>query len=419
MRVELGTGVRSILRNGAYLFGTNLWTFVLRAIYLVFLTRFLGPENYAVWAYASAAYLLAMMGAACGLEMLFSVRIGLRGTRAPRVLKAGLTLRLILLGLASVILAAYALGAEEAGMIRTAVLLAIPALWGRGVAVWARAVLTGAERADISFRAGLILRAAEVVAGIAALYMGAGVLVLLAIHSLSWLGEAVVLLRRMKAAGYVPGLTWRRRLLVRLFLSGAVLGLGIVLVTWLSAGPILMARRLVSDLGELGQIAIAFQMAGLLSGLVQPFLNAALPVLFRSVRAGDARAKSFGPLVAVGALVLCGVGAVVAYLIGTWLIVLVFGEAYRDAGGMLAPAVLVAGLMIAPQGFSHLLVVRERRWRIVIANGIAAVVLAAGIAPALAAFGPVGILGAAALAWAVRLGLLIALSRGTGEGSNP
>ena len=46
----MGTGIKSIIRNGALLMGSNWVEIGLRALYLVAITRYLGSELYGIWA---------------------------------------------------------------------------------------------------------------------------------------------------------------------------------------------------------------------------------------------------------------------------------------------------------------------------------------------------------------------------------
>jgi len=404
--VQLGDGFKSILRNGAYLFGTNAWTALLRVVYLVFLTRFLGPDNYGIWAYAIATYVLTITAGNFGLEVLSSVRIGARKQGARHFLDTCFTMRILLLLAFSMLLALYAFLIEDAGPVRLAILIGIPGVWGRGLAVWVRTVMTGMERADIAFRAGLATRSAEVVLGVVLLWLGNGVQVLLILHAVMWVIEAAVLFLALRGLNLFPRFAVDRRMIRGVLSAGFALGAAVWLNSLLANGPIVIARQLVSDLGELGQIAITFQMAGLFYSLSLPFLNAALPVLSRSTRSGDQRARHFGPLVAGGAIAITGIGAVLVHFFGLWAMDLVFGAKFATAAEMLGPAVVVAGLMIAPTGFNHYLVVLRRRWETVIANGLAVVCLFVAAPLLFNMMGSVGILFGAAAGLFIRVVLL-------------
>ncbi len=54
MMRKFGAGARSIVINGAYLMGSSWIEFGLGVVYMVALARYLGPENYGIWAYGAA-----------------------------------------------------------------------------------------------------------------------------------------------------------------------------------------------------------------------------------------------------------------------------------------------------------------------------------------------------------------------------
>lgn len=405
-----GTGISSIIRNGAFLMGSNWVETALRAVYLVAITRYLGAELYGVWAYAAAAYgfLLGLTG--FGLEVLLPVRLGSDKRDAAGFVELTLSLRLGLLGLAALGLAAYALWAEPPGTTRLAVLLMIPALCGRGVALWVRTVFLGFERVGSYVKVAVAMRLAEVACGVAVLVSGGGLLAIVVLHSLAWVAEAAVGLSMVRRR-----LTPRRPRLhtgraAELLRQGAVLGLAASLTGWLVSGPLLLLRHVGGDLATLGQFSLAMQIAMILVASAQPFLATALPVLSRSDARDDPRVESYGRMTALAAILLSAAAAVLGFAFGPSLMHFVFGSNFALAGELLGLCLLIGGLVLAPTGYMQVLVVRGWRWPGVLASGMGGLLLVLTLPPAVAEWGAHGAAFATAAAWLMRAAVLTLLA---------
>lgn len=407
-RLTQRIGIRSIIRNGALLAGSNWVEIALRTLYVVAITRFLGAELYGVWAYAAAAYGLAIGLVGFGFDTLLSIRLGTEKRDAARFVDIMLALRLGLLGLAGVGVAVYALAAEPAGIVRVTLLLTIPALLGRGLALWARALFVAYERVGIYVRMAAVLRLAEVATGVALLAAGGGLIAIVLVHAAAWLAEGAIGLR-MAQRRLMP---CRPRLPLgeagELLRQGAVLGLAASFATWLTAGPLILLRHTGGDLTSLGQLALALQLTMIGVSTAQPFLAAALPVLSRSVAREDSRVTFYGAWTALASLLVFGGLAGLGHLVGPLLIVFVFGPDFALAGELLGPCLLIGGLIIAPTGYGQVLVVKGWRWPGAVAGAIGGMILLFALPPAVAQWGTYGAVFAAIAAWLVRGVILIA-----------
>lgn len=404
--MALGAGIRSIVRNGASLMGSNWIETALRAVYLVAITRYLGAELYGFWAYAMAAYgfLLGLTG--FGLEVLLPIRLGRDRRDAAGILGVALSLRLGLLALAAVALAGYAVWGEPSGTARLAVLLVIPALCGRGVALWARTIFLGFERVGAYVRLAVTMRATEVALGVALLAAGSGLFPILALHSLVWVAEAVIGFRmvQIKLARCRPRLDADRA--VELLREGAVLGLAALLTGWLLSGPLLLLRHVGGDLEIVGQFSLALQIAMILVASVQPFFATALPVLSRSHARDDPRVASYGRMTALAGLLLGATAATLGFAVGPPVMQFVFGSNFALAGELVGPCLLIGGLVLAPTGYMQVLIVRGWRWPGVLASGTGGLLLLFALPPAVAEWGAHGAVYATAASWLVRVAVL-------------
>ncbi|MEM9792759.1 MAG: oligosaccharide flippase family protein, partial [Pseudomonadota bacterium] len=111
--MALGRGMKSILRNGGLMVGSGWVEIASRLIYIVFVTRYLGAQDYGVWTYAMAAYGLVIGLSTLGLETLIPVRMHQTADRVQEILSTALCLRLVTLLVAGMGLILFAMLAEE------------------------------------------------------------------------------------------------------------------------------------------------------------------------------------------------------------------------------------------------------------------------------------------------------------------
>jgi O-antigen/teichoic acid export membrane protein len=403
----LGNDVRSVLKNGAHLLGVNWIENALRAVYIAVLARYLGPSLYGQWAYGIAAYVLVMGLIGFGFETLIALRLGRDKCDAADFLGLTVTLRLALLILAAAGLSAYTLTAESDPLSRLVLLALIPALIGRGLAVWARACFLGYERVGAYWRIVTFLRGAEAGCGILYLVSGGGLLGVIILHSLSWICEAAIGLWRVRSrlTAYTLRFAWRQA--IEFLKQGAVLGLAAGAYTWLAAGPVIILRHAGGNMAQVGQFAIISNVTMILVGSGQAFFGAALPVLSRSAERSDPRVAAYGRLIA---LTISGVAvgsAGLGWLFGPSIAEWALGPTYSAAGGLLGLFLVIGGLILAPTGYAQTLLLFGRRWPSALASLAAGMVLAAALPTAIAAWSIQGALFATAGAWLLRAAILI------------
>jgi len=398
-------GVSSILRNGALLAGTQWGETGIRAVYAILIGRILGPDLYGTWSLALATYAFAIGFTYFGLESLVPLRLG-RNKAAGVFVGTTFVVRLGLVVIATICIAAYILTFENDIFSRTALLIVLPALVGRGVVLWARSVFIGLEKNKTAFRFAIGLRSIEIVTGLTFLWFGFGLYSLLVIHATTWLIEAafslIALSRQMPLK---IGLD--RAEFDGFKRSGAVLGLEMVGLSTLVSMPIILTRYVSDDIETVGQIAMAMQVASLVVMAVQGVLNAALPVLSRASASGDPRLRYYGVLAAGGVLVVFGLTVAIASVAGPEVFALILGEGFRSAGALLTPALVAAGLMVAPLGVWQMLITQDRIWSGVFASWTGALVLILALPAMVQSYGPTGALVAAALGWSVRAVILV------------
>lgn len=376
------------------------------ALYFAVIARFLGPGLYGQWAYGIAAYTLIIGFVGFGFDALVSFRLGRDKRGDGDFLGLALTLRLMQLAVGAGALAAYALAAEPDRLSRLVLLLLIPALLGRGVALAVRTCFIAYERMADYAKFVALFRSAEACCGIAYLAGGGGLIGIIVLHALLWVGEAAFGLWQIRSrlTRYKPRFAWRPA--SELLSQGAVLGLSAAGYTWLATGPIIMLRHAMTGMAQVGQFAIVFSLTMMLVGSAHAFFFAALPVLSRSTPRADT-AMGYGRLTALAVVVVAAAAAGMGWLLGPPVAQWALGARYAVAGALLPPFLLIGGVILAPTAYAQMLFLSGRRWTLALADITGGLWLAAALLPAAAARGLDGAIAATASAWALRAVLLI------------
>ncbi|MDU8928293.1 hypothetical protein RXV86_12930 [Alisedimentitalea sp. MJ-SS2] len=403
-------GIASILGNGAFLAGTQWSEAVLRGIYVLVISRWLGAEYYGVWSYTTTTYAFALGLALFGLESIVPLRLG-RNLAATTFLSTAFWLRFGLLGLAAVALTAGAFVFEGDVFIQLALLLVIPALIGRGIVLFARSALLALNKSYLAFRLAVCCRIMEVVAGLVSLWLGAGLFTLLIVHSVSWLMEAGFTLLALSRQ-----ITFRLQFdfgeFGNVLREGAVHALVAISIAVLTAMPLIYIRHKTDDLALVGQMGLAIQVASLVVMGAAGVLGAALPVVARASTRGDARLRHYPAFVALGSAIVFGAAIIFAQVFGHSIAITLLGSGFASTGTLLAPALLAGGLMVLPAGAWQLHIAQDRSWCGALAGWAGVLTLFVALPPLARSSGASGALVAASLALGVRAIVLFTLGVG-------
>jgi len=330
-----GSGVRSIIRNASYLMASGGLTYCVRALYIVVLARYLGPELYGVFAYGQAWYMTFLMISLLGLDSILVREIGRDGEAAAGVITQTLSLRVLAIAVVAPLCVAVAWIAEPSAMALHIIMVFSVALAGRGIAIWVNAVFNGGETSRITFRLEASFRLLEVVAGLAAVGLGAGIVTLVALHAVSWWLQALCGLFLVWRRRGPVWQNWSRRGLARLLWQGVPVGIHAMLASWMLQAPLLLFRHVGSTDAALGQLALVIQAVGILAVIPGAIMWAATPVLGRAVARDDRKDKQFTnillPLSILAGAIL-GLGGMAA---GPWIVNIAFGVKYEPAGALL------------------------------------------------------------------------------------
>lgn len=335
------------LRNAIYQVGSNGLAAVIRFVHVIVLARGLGAAEYGVISSLQAFYMMFIFAVGAGLTTFLSRELAIGGGRA----RSAPAFTLLLEAVALVVCAALFLvivARDAGGWLALLFAAAIPA---RGLAMWGRHVFVASEAGQHPLRQVLWFRSGELLAVLAALAIGGGLVAVVVIHLLSWVAEALSSLAIVRRAGLLSGgIGAVRGLLPR---GAALLGASLTFAIgeWLRSAPIVLYRYAGEDGAALGRFAFAWNAALLLSVLVVVAMSAAFPVVSRAHVRADGKDIRFLDVVLRGSAVIGAVAAIAGIAFGAGLLGLLLGAEYRQTGPVLAAALAT----VAPVGMNHAL----------------------------------------------------------------
>lgn len=338
------SGIESILKNTAYLSAARAVTVAARAFYALLIARVLGPELYGLFNYGLSWYLVFVPLSVLGVNSLLLREIGRRRAGVRDIVEVSLALRSVSSLLVASVCLALGWWVEAEPLNRTLLLVFSVALLGRGLSSWANAVFNGREASGYVLGQELAFRLLEVVAGVALLVAGQGLVVLATVHAAAWLAQGLVgllVIRRALEPGLRP--RWAPRAMGCLVRDGMPLMAGTFLLGWLMQGPVVLYRQLGGDDAMLGQLALALQLFVIVASVLAALPNAALPVLARAAEREDGKTGVFVAAILTSGWLLVGVLGVAGMAVGPWAFSWLFGSAYQAAGALVPSALLLVG----------------------------------------------------------------------------
>jgi O-antigen/teichoic acid export membrane protein len=332
-------GIKSIARNTVYLFSVSAVNFVTRFIYVVVLAHYLGPKLYGIINYGISWYLSFLSLSLLGIFAILSREIGRDKSRGAWIASLTFTLRIFTALIAAVFCGVCGWFIENNLEVRFILIVFSIGLVGRSVSLWTDAVFTAYEESRFSFKIHLLFRTLEACIGTGLLLIGGGAKSVVVVHAISWWFQALSGLRItiLRLVTLRFHLSWQD--LKYLLYQGIPLGLGAVSVNWLQSGPLVLFRHLGGSENSLGQLALAIQAFVIVAGVSIAAGNASLPILSRSIARQDGKVLLYVETTIRVALIfgtavgLAGLGA------GPWLVNLVFGTRYLEAGYLLGFAI--------------------------------------------------------------------------------
>jgi len=408
-----GVGVASIARNAVYLVGSQLLEKPVRLIYAIALAHYLGPELFGLINYGISWYLSFLSLTGLGIAVVLSREIGRERNAGARIVSLTLTLRCSTAVIAAAACAIFGWFFESKPEVRIVLIVFSIALVGRSLAIWTGAVFNAYELNRVTFRIQTIFRTFEVFVGTAVLIAGGGATAVAVLHAISWWLQALVGLELTRRRLVAIRLNWSWHGLKYIVLQGIPLGLGFVMVNWLQSGPLVLLRHFGSSENSLGQLALAMQSLAIIGSAFIAVGMASLPVLSRSVARQDGKEFLYAEIMIRAGLIfgsatgLAGLGA------GPWLVDLIFGSRYLEAGYLLGPVMWLPIPLICAATISRLYNARGEFFVPTVCSGVGALIMTLIMPWCIAAMNTLGAVLATATGmavWALSLICLLAKS---------
>lgn len=357
---------QSIAHNASVLMASQLVTWGLSLLLLVFLPRALGPEAMGKFHLANAIWGIMAIVVTFGMDLLLTREIARDPEQTGALFGTSLVLRTVLYGLSFGVVLVYARGVGY-----SAETIAVIIVIGLANCLWnfiniCRAVLQGLERMTFISVANIASTAFNTIVVLLLLWLGYGVVVIAAVAIGAALINFVIqyrALRRVRAFRLRYDAALARRLLrtsVPFFLST------IFLTLYQQIDAIIIS--LLVDETTLGWYGTADQLFGTLLFVPSVFMTAVFPVLSRMYASADDNlprliSKSFNLLLLLSVPIGLGIAA-----IANPLVVLLFSDQFAGSGPVLA--VLGVVLLLTYQNMLlwqfYMSSDRQRLWTVVI-----------------------------------------------------
>ena len=330
-----GKGVASITKNTGYLLGTRGLNHVVRFVYVIALAHYLGPEIYGILNYAMSWYLTFLPLTGLGIAAILSREIGRYRNCGVQLVSQTLILRICVTVITAVACGIVGWFVEGKPEVKTLLVVFSVALIGRSLATWSQSVFTAYESNQYTFRLQAMFRTFEILLGIALLIVGGGAIAVAIVHLISWWLQALSGLAMIRHNLVAIQLKWSWQSMKNLLAQGLPIGLAVFMLNWMQMGPLVLFRHMNDSEYGLGQLALALQAFLILGSIPMVVGTASLPVLSRAAERQDGKDLLFTEILIRAAFILGGVGGLLGICAGPFLIDVIFGVRYSEAGHLL------------------------------------------------------------------------------------
>jgi O-antigen/teichoic acid export membrane protein len=397
----ISSGVKSILKNSAYLSGATLITSIAKVIYAIALAKSLGPELYGMFNLGMSWYLLFLPISLLGLDSILIREVGRNKDDSSRLIGHTLAIRSISSTFISLVCFLSGYFIETDPTAKTLLFIFSIALLGRGLSLWVNSLLKAFEASFYVFWQETGFRLLELSLGITILYLDGGIVEVAIVHAASWLMQGILgfFLVSKKFVSLTP--YWEFKQIRILILQGLPFVVSGFLANWLFQGGIFVIRTFEGYTQDLGIYALALQALLIIGGICAGLGGAALPALSRSVDRGDGKSAYFIDLVLRAGILLGGILAICGLTIGTDLISWILGASYLPLAELLPWVLfLVSGYFL--MGILNIVIVSFGDYnKIALVSIIGSAVFTLLVVPLYKYFGLLGV------TWATGFGLLI------------
>jgi O-antigen/teichoic acid export membrane protein len=365
-----GPLLSGLRRNAASQFGARAVGIVAQALALILVARRLGPAEYGAFALVSSLTLMATVLADWGLLLVGARAVATRPEEEGRILRACLSLRLLLGAGAAVLLVALAFAGSDAAEVRLGAAVAglsfVPGAWFSAAYIVAQVDLR-LERAALAMLLGSL---ASTVYMLLVLEAGGGIVALSAGFPVASVVSALVGIALMR--GRIPLVPrWDGELARRLMRESTPVAISFVFVTvYFYVDALLLAR--LSTTEQLGLYDSAYRFVQLGPLIPNILITSVFALAVRHAARDRERLRLFvREFVSVIAL-LAPLPLIALATAPRELVELIYGPAYERAAPLLAILAAAIALMMFSGVVGPLLVAVGRERATMAISGVAA-----------------------------------------------
>ncbi|MGZ5486384.1 MAG: oligosaccharide flippase family protein, partial [Nitrososphaeraceae archaeon] len=165
MKIISGEGFVSILHNTSYIFSAQVLNIFVRAIYILFVARLLGPEVYGLFVSVQAWYIAFFPLSIFGMQGIISLELAKSKTHSHQLAGSSLSVRIITAFSAGLLCFLSSWFLNESPDTRNLILLFSIAMLGRSLAAWNNDIFIAYERSQTNLRLETIFRPIEAIMG--------------------------------------------------------------------------------------------------------------------------------------------------------------------------------------------------------------------------------------------------------------
>ena len=409
-------GLRSVVRNSGFLFGSHVARTLSRGVYIIVLARLLQPDDYGMLNYGISWSLTFLAFTTFGLDIVLGRDVGRREAGLPALVGSTFLIRVAAALVFTTCACATAFVVEPSSNSRELVIVFSLAIVGRAIWQWCVSTFIAFEKTLGVLSVELVFRPLEIVLILLILLVFTQqnlTAVAFAHAALWWMQSAVgvyLILSRVTPLDLRINRSYMRRLLV----AGIPGALYILAITCFTQVPVVLYRLTIGSGEELGNFTLSIQVVGYL--LAVPFIVAttALPVLSRSAARKDGKDAA----IAVKTLIWIPVISLVFSAVGMWLAppltILVFGAEFAQAGVILSEAIWLLPPFILATGLQQIVFARSHDVNAslpALLGAIAMLVLFSPLAQILFYRGALLAVGVGLVTWSIGLVLILVKRR--------
>lgn len=371
--MALSSSTKRVLKNATFIYGSLLFNQLSRAIYVIVLARYLGPDLYGLLSFGQAWYVVFLPIGLLGLGPVLISAVGrdrVEGILVAHRITAIRSLTLTFVAIISAFLGCYT---ADSGTVGVLLVIFSIALAGRACSMWADELFQAHELAHFSFRQDRLFRSAEVALGIIVALVTRDVILVALSHAFVWLAQGGRGLYLVHRHVQPMAFLWQWPEIRLLLVAGVPMGLSTALDAFLIQGGVILYRAGGAPDELVGNLGILLQVMVILATGFGALGRAALPAISRSVDRGDSHHRLYlSAMIRIGFLfgTLAGIWAIA---IGQDLLLFVLGSKFEPAAaGLRLMMWSLIPYIIMQASISSLVAQRQYVWLMWVSIGGAA-----------------------------------------------